>query len=147
MRKPESLFRPVNSFYLIAFLLSVFTLSSCMKDETSCIAKKSNGGVNVNVYPVYNGKPVVSRKTYRDTAYVKYGASSFPGASLSKYELKLVAPVGNHFVNISKLNCGSYYFYVVCQDSATGQRLTGGAGMITDKITGDFDIAVPVYGN
>jgi len=117
-----------------------------MTDESSCIAKKSNGGINVNVFPVYNGKPVVSRKAYRDTVYIKYGASSFPGVSLSKYEIKLVAPVGNNFVNISKLNCGNYYFYIACQDSASGQRLTGGASLITDKIVGNFDIVIPVNG-
>lgn len=146
MRKPYSSLQPLISFYLSVFLLGIFTLSSCIKDESSCIAKKSNGGINVNVYPVYNGKPVVSRKAYRDTAYIKYGVSSNPGTSLSKYDIKLVAPEGSHFVNISKLNCGTYYFFVACQDSATGQRLTGGTSLITDKIVGNFDIVVPVYG-
>ncbi len=117
-----------------------------MKDESNCIAKKSNGGINVKVYPEYNGKPVVSRKAFRDTAYVKYGATSYPGASLSKYEIKLIGAEGDHFVNITKLNCGVYYFYLVCQDSASGQRLTGGASFITDKVVGDFDIVIPVQG-
>lgn len=96
------------------------------------------------MYPIYNGKPVISRSAHKNIAYVKYGTSSFPGNSLGKYEVKVVAPAGDHFVNISKLNCGAYYFYVTCQDSATGLPLTGGASLITDKVVGDFDIVIPV---
>lgn len=147
MRKPESLHQPINSFYLLVFLLGAFTFSSCVKDESSCIARKSNGGINVVIIPQYNGNPVVSRKAYKDTVYIKYGSSSYSGVTVSKYDNKIAGAINEPFVNITKLNCGAYYFYVACQDSATGQRLTGGAGMITDKITGDFEIIVPVYGN
>lgn len=129
--------------FLLA-LIFILSFSACVKDERSCIARSGKGGLTVQVYPVYKGQPVESTKTYKDTVYVKYGASSFPGNNMSKYELKVVTPEGKSSVNVSKLNCGVYYFFVVCQDTVSGNRLTGGASFISDKITGDFNLVIPV---
>jgi hypothetical protein len=127
-------------------LIAILTLlSSCVKDERNCVASRGKGGLTVKVFPVYQGQPVPSSKTFKDTVYVKYGATSFPGYSLTKYQLKVVVPFQENSVNVTKLNCGAYYFLVVCQDPVTGNRLRGGATFNSDKISGNFNLVIPVY--
>ncbi|MBL0340470.1 MAG: hypothetical protein IPP71_05815 [Bacteroidetes bacterium] len=136
----------LKSNLLSGFVLGLFLLSfsSCVKDERNCIASGGKGSLKVEVFPVYKGQPVTSTNAFKDTVYIKYGAKSFPGQSPSKYELKYVIPEGKNSINITKLNCGVYYFYVVCKDSISGKRITGGANFISDKITGSFNLVVPV---
>ena len=129
---------------LLFSLLCVLSLSSCLKDEKNCLAGWTNGGISVVIQPVFNGQPVVSTKTFKDTVYVKFGATKFPGYNLTKYEAKFVAPLGDKEILITKLNCGAYYFLVSCQDSASGQKLTGGASFFTDRVSGTFNISIPV---
>ncbi len=135
---------------IIPFALAIFLLvsiASCNKDERNCIAGKGKGGIEITVFPVYNGLPVASSKAFKDTVLVKYGTTNFPGDNQSKYELHVIAKEGEKSAVISKINCGVYYIFVICQDTVSGRRLTGGASFVSDKINGEFNLVIPVSAN
>lgn len=118
--------------------------ASCNKDDKYCIASRGSGGNRVIITPVFNGKALSADDDFTDTVYVKYGTTTFPGTNVAKYDDKLISIEDRSYVDIRKLSCGVFYFWVVTRDSITGNRLTGGASFITDQTNGTFNISVPV---
>lgn len=123
-------------------LATLFT--SCVKDDKSCIAARGGGSNVVIIKPVYNGLTFSANDNVVDTVFIKYGTSTFPGTNTKKYDEFIVSIEDRNHVALRRLTCGVFYFWVVSQDTTTGNRITGGASFITDKINDTFEISVPL---
>ena len=133
---------PPRALSLIIALIVLSAINGCVQDDRTCFAGKGKGNLRVVIHPYFNGQPV--DVALDDTVYIDYGKSSFAGSSPNHYEAKVYGAAGTNYIDITKLNCGIYYFYVVSSNKTTGDRFSGGASFTTDEISGNFNIVVPL---
>ena len=125
---------------LVVSMLS--SLSSCSK-KNDCNAG-TGGSLTIVAFPQHHGRSIYSRENYRDTIFVKFNASDFPGVNPSSYDTKFIGDSGTNFVTLNGLQCGNYYFYGVGWDTTGPYRVTGGIPYSTIQKTGSLNLAVPV---
>ncbi|MBK8876164.1 MAG: hypothetical protein IPN13_20700 [Bacteroidetes bacterium] len=130
--------------WIITGICLATLFNSCVKDDKSCIASRGGGANNVFITPTFNGIAFSGNDNVVDTVFIKYGSSVFPGTNPKKYDEIIVSIEDRNNVAIRRLSCGIFYFWVVSQDTVTGNRITGGASFITDKINGTYQISVPL---
>jgi hypothetical protein len=119
--------------------------SSAEKDDGSCQLAGSGGNTTVVAFPQHHGMPIINHLNYRDTAYVKFSAISFPGTDPSLYDLTFVGDdVGENHVHLEGLKPGKYYIYMVGLDTTISQRVSGGIPYTLTQSTGEVDLNVPV---
>jgi hypothetical protein len=119
-------------------------MSSCEKGTPvtppACTAGPG-GNLTMVVFPQHHGKAIVSKSSYPDTVYLKFGATEYPG-NLSSFDKFYVGEAGEDHVHISGLKCGQYYIYATGFDST--ERVTGGIPYNTAQSTGEVNVIVPV---
>jgi hypothetical protein len=128
-------------------LITFFIVQACKKTETkkeeSCIGG-SGGNLTLVVYPQHHGKELKSSVNYRDTVYIKYNATNFPGKSPSSYDKVIAGDSGENHVHISGLKCGSYFIYATAFDTSAQERVYGGIPFTTSQKEGEVSVMVPV---
>ncbi len=148
---------------LFALFLLTFFVTSCSKkkgctnsialnfnadaeeDDGSCLVAGLGGKTTIVAFPQHHGKHIFNYANYRDTAYVKFNAEDFPGASPSLYDATFIGDdVGEDHVHLEGLKPGKYYIYMVGLDTSINQRVTGGIPYILTVASGEVDLNVPV---
>jgi hypothetical protein len=100
---------------MIALLLTL-TMVACKKEGRG--GKSSvNGTVKHHSLPIPNA-----------VVYIKYGASEFPGADISKYDASVTSDANAHY-EFKELQKGDYYLYGVGYDNSIMQNVAGGIGI------------------
>lgn len=132
---------------LISILLgisaaAIFSSSSCRK---SCQAG-SGGDVTLVLKPQHHTIPIAGSQNYRDTAYIKFNATDFPGPSPSLYDMVVAGNANEDFVRVSGLKCGQYYIMMTGFDTSAvwNIRVIGGLPVDFDDQSGEKTIVVPV---
>jgi len=127
----------------IFFLLALIFIFSCKKAEDKCIGG-SGGSLTLKVYLQHSEHAVVNLKNYRDTVYIKYNVTEFPGYDLSAYDATLIGEWPGDYVTVPNLKCGNYFIYGVGYESVHGYRVAGGIPFTTDKKEGEVSVTIPV---
>lgn len=100
---------------MIALLLTLTTVA-CKKEGTGGKSSVS-GTVKHHSQPIPNA-----------VVYIKYGATEFAGADVSKYDASVTADANAHY-EFKDLQKGDYYLYGVGYHNAIMQNVTGGIGI------------------
>jgi hypothetical protein len=130
-------------FVYVALLIPLISFFLSCTKKSSCNAG-TGGSLTIVAYPQHHGKPIYSHGNYRDTIFVKFNASDFPGTSPSSYDAHFIGDSGTNFVNLNGLQCGNYYIYGVALDSSGPYRVTGGIPYSTTQTSGTLNLDVPV---
>jgi hypothetical protein len=106
----------------------------------------SGGDVSLVLKAQHHGKAIYSSTTYRDTAYIKFNESDFPGPSVSNYDIVAVGNVNEDFVRVTGLKCGQYYVMMTGFDTSAiwNIRVIGGIPIDFSEQSGEKVIVVPV---
>lgn len=125
---------------LVISFLSIF---SCRKE--GCEAG-TGGEVTLKIMPEHHGVPIYNSQNYRDTVYVKFNATDFPGPDRSNFDLILWGNANENFVKVSGLKCGQYYIMVSGFDTSAqwNIRVVGGIPLNFSESSGEKLVTVPV---
>lgn len=119
--------------YVLLFstiLIFLISFSSCKKEGTGGKSKVS-GNVKHHTKLIPNA-----------IVYIKYGATEFPGTSISVYDDQVTADTNAHF-EFDGLQKGDYYLYGVGYDDAIMEQVVGGVGIKlrrNESITSDVPV-------
>lgn len=119
-------------------------MSGCKKSN-SCKAG-SGGDVTLRLEPQHHGVPIYSSVSYRDTAYIKFNATDFPGPNPSNFDMVVAGNAGANFVHVPRLKCGQYYIMMTGFDtSATwNTRVIGGLPLNITESSGTKTVIMAV---
>lgn len=125
---------------LVISFLSIF---SCRKE--GCEAG-TGGEVTLKIMPEHHGVPIYNSQNYRDTVYVKFNATDFPGPDRSNFDLVMWGNANENFVKVSGLKCGQYYIMVSGFDTSAqwNIRVVGGIPLNFSESSGEKAVTVPV---
>lgn len=125
---------------LVISFLSIF---SCRKE--GCEAG-TGGEVTLKIMPEHHGVPIYNSQNYRDTVYVKFNATDFPGPDRSNFDLIMWGNANENFVKVSGLKCGQYYIMVSGFDTSAqwNIRVVGGIPLNFSESSGEKAVTVPV---
>ncbi|MBL0137707.1 MAG: hypothetical protein IPP86_04140 [Bacteroidetes bacterium] len=125
---------------LVISFLSIF---SCRKE--GCEAG-TGGEVTLKIMPEHHGVPIYNSQNYRDTVYVKFNATDFPGPDRSNFDLIMWGNANENFVKVSGLKCGQYYIMVSGFDTSAqwNIRVVGGIPLNFSESSGEKLVTVPV---
>lgn len=125
---------------LVISFLSIF---SCRKE--GCEAG-TGGEVTLKIMPEHHGVPIYNSQNYRDTVYVKFNATDFPGPDRSNFDLVMWGNANENFVKVSGLKCGQYYIMVSGFDTSAqwNIRVVGGIPLNFSESSGEKLVTVPV---
>jgi len=124
----KSIFKHTTIFCLTIVLVIAF--GSCKKEGTGGKSKVS-GNVKHHTKLIPNA-----------IVYIKYGATEFPGTSISVYDDQVTADVNANF-EFDGLQKGDYYLYGVGYDDAIMEQVVGGVGIKlrrNESITSDVPV-------
>ncbi len=129
---------------LLFFVAAViaFTVSSCKKDK-KCSAG-TGGNVTLILEPEHHSDPIYSQPDYRDSAFIAFDKTEFPGDDPSLYDLVVVGAVGTKQVTVSGLKCGKYYLFMTGKDTSIVERVKGGIPYDFTETEGTLTIKIPV---
>lgn len=96
--------------------LVLISFSACHKEGTG-------GKSSVSGYVMHHTKSIENA-----VVYIKYGATEFPGADLSKYDASFPTGADAHY-EFKDLRKGDYYLYGVGYDNSVMESVTGGIGI------------------
>jgi hypothetical protein len=135
-------FKKIRVFSSIA-ILAMIGLSACEDDE--CKAGKG-GDLTLRLEAQHHAIPIYSSIAYRDTAYIKFEATDFPGPNPSSYDMVVVGNANENFVNVSGLKCGQYYVMMTGFDTSAvwNVRVIGGLPINISEKSGTKTLVVPV---
>jgi hypothetical protein len=132
---------------LVLSALLVLTVFSCKKNDdkpvTQCVAG-TGGDVNLVSYAVHNGDTLMNYESHPDTAFVKFGASTFPGTNPSSYDTYFVSEEGEDHIHIKGLKCGQYFIYRTAYNEPDSTRYLGTLSINFTKTSGEIDTAIIV---
>lgn len=125
---------------LVISFLSIF---SCRKE--GCEAG-TGGEVTLKIMPEHHGVAIYNSQNYRDTVYVKFNATDFPGPDRSNFDLIMWGNANENFVKVSGLKCGQYYIMVSGFDTSAqwNIRVVGGIPLNFSESSGEKAVTVPV---
>ena len=129
---------------LFTLLISCFlTMFSCKKE--GCEAG-TGGEVTLKILPEHHGLSIYNSQNYRDTVYIKFNASDFPGPDRSNFDLVMWGNANENFVKIPGLKCGQYYIMVSGFDTSAqwNIRVVGGLPLNFSESSGEKTVTVPV---
>ncbi len=122
-----------------ALVLSIgITATSCTKSSDATCNAGSGGNTQVVVRATVNGVPVINTEG-NDTAYVKYGATQFPGYNPASYDKAYAGEAGEDHIHLTGLQCGSYYILRTSYDTLRKRRFTRDAAISFTKTSGEID--------
>ncbi len=129
-------------FMLSAAVLTLsfgITASSCKKSSDNATCSAGTGGsTQIVVRATINGVPVINTDG-NDTAYVKFGATQFPGYNPASYDAVYAGEEGEDHIHLKGLQCGSYYILRTSYDTLRKRRFTGDAAISFTKTSGEVD--------
>lgn len=133
---------------LVLTALLVLSVFSCKKDDddkpaTQCIAGLG-GDFRIATYAVHNGDTLLNYKSHPDTAYVKFGATTFPGSNTAAYDTYFVSEEGEDHIHLSGLKCGKYVIYRTAYNEPDSTRYQGFLSIDITKSSGEIDTAIIV---
>jgi hypothetical protein len=115
---------------IIIAVLSIFMLAGCKKNGTG-------GKATIKGTVAHHSKNIANA-----TVYIKYGATEFPGADVSKYDANVAADANGYF-EIKNLRKGEYYVYGVGYDVAFQAMVYGGVPIkLRNKEVVETNVAV-----
>jgi hypothetical protein len=117
MKRPISL---AAKNILAILLMGSIILTSCKKAGLGGNSSVS-GTVKHHVKPIPNA-----------VVYIKYGATEFPGADVSKYDASVASDASANY-SFKGLEKGDYYLYGFGYDSTLMQNVMGGIGITLKK--------------
>jgi len=127
----------------LMFIIIVNPFISCKKsDNPTCTA--GPGNLEIVIFALHNGDTIRNAYLHLDTAWVKYGTTTSPGADMSLYDRYYVTEGGEDHIHLTNLSCGSYYIYRTAFDSSTNTRYTGDLGISVTKTSGEVDTVIHV---
>ena len=133
--------------YLLILFLSVSLLAGCEKDGAvevkSCVAGLT-GDFKLVIRLRHENHMLVNLKNYRDTVYVKFNTSEFPGLDPQAYDAVYIGEYPGDSVVIENLSCGNYYLFATGLESIHQVRVYGGIPYEVKKSTGTRNIVIPV---
>ena len=133
--------------HLLILLLSVSFLLGCEKgsvvDENSCIAGLT-GDAKLIIRLRHENHQLVNLKNYRDTVYVKFNTSEFPGMDSLAYDAIFIGDYPGDSVVVDNLSCGNYYLFATGLESIHQVRVYGGIPFEVKKNTVVRNIVIPV---
>lgn len=101
---------------LSVLCLTILAISSCHKEGPG-------GKSAVTGYVAHH-----SHKIPNAIVYIKYNATEFPGADVSKYDASVTADANGYYL-IKDLYKGDYYVYGFGYDSSIQENVVGGIGV------------------
>lgn len=104
----------------VFMLVTVFAFTSCKKEGTG-------GKSSVSGFVKHHSLAIPNA-----VVYIKYGATEFPGADVSKYDASTVADASAKY-EFKELQKGDYYIYGVGYDSLLMEPVTGGIGLFLKR--------------
>jgi len=131
-----------SQLVIIVVYFSLMFFNSCKKDCTA----GSGGEVVLILKPEHHAIPIYGTSTYRDTAFIKFNASDFPGIEPSKYDLVIPGNPGENFVKTPGLKCGLYYIFMTGFDTsaAWNVRVVGGLPIDFSETSGEKTVVIAV---
>lgn len=102
--------------YICLVGVILISLNACRKEGT-------DGKSSVSGYVMHHTKSIENA-----VVYIKYGATEFPGADLSKYDASFPTGADAHY-EFKNLRKGDYYLYGVGYDNSVMESVTGGIGI------------------
>jgi hypothetical protein len=131
-----------NAIVFVLLLIVVIFTVSCEKD----CAAGSGGDVTLVLKPMHHNYEIFSSATYRDTAYIKFNATNFPGVDPSLYDIVAIGNSGENFVKVNNLKCGQYFIYMTGFDTSAvwNIRVVGGIPLNFTETEGEKLVVVPV---
>ncbi len=127
---------------LLSALAIILYISSCSKPN-KCNAG-TGGSVSFDLIPQHHGKPVPNRAAYLDSAFIKFNATDFPGASPSSYDLVVQGNVGDLDIKVGGMQCGQYYIYMTGFDTVFHARVVGGTPVNFTDQSGEKQFIIPI---
>jgi hypothetical protein len=119
--------------------------SQAEEDDGSCTYTAGTGGnVEIAAFPKHHGMEIFSNDSARDSAFVKFNTSDFPGTNRTLYDLAIAGDSGEEHVHIPGLKRGKYFIYMTGFDTHINQKVSGGIPVEITKTSGEVDIDVPV---
>lgn len=134
-----------------SFLFLLFPLATLLMNMSGC--KKSSeckagsgGDVTLRLEPQHHTVPIYSSTNYRDTAYIKFNATDFPGPNPSNFDMIVAGNTGENFVNVPGLKCGQYFLMMTGFDTSAAWniRVIGGLPLNFSETSGTKTIVMPV---
>jgi hypothetical protein len=113
-------------------------------DDGTCEYAGIGGSAVIAAFPRHHDSSIVGTGTYRDTAFVKFNATEFPGSLPALYDLVVVGDSGEDHVHIENLKRGRYFIYMTGWDPRINARVFGGIPYVLNQSSGEVDIVVPV---
>ena len=114
------------------------------EDDGSCLLAGKGGNATIVAYPQHHEVPIINVEGYKDTAYVKFNTTEFPGDNPALYDLSLTGAKETDSVSIKGLKPGNYYIFMVGFDPSLQERVTGGIPYTLRNLSGTVDLVVPV---
>lgn len=93
---------------------------------SGCAKEGLDGDATLVVKPAHHGTPIVSTAAYKDSVFIKFGATEIPADPTRDYDAVIVGAVGEDFIRVEHLKWGYYTVYCTGWDTSINQRVTGG---------------------
>ncbi len=106
------------------------------KDNGTCQYAGQGGGTEMVFFPIQDTVDIISTNAYRDTAYLKFNATSFPGADPGAYDLIYPGDIGENHIHFYNMKTGHYYLYMTGWNFTTNKRVTGHTAITLTKSAG-----------
>lgn len=129
--------------FATVLVCTLVTIFGCKKE--GCEAG-TGGEVTLKILPEHHGVPIYNSQNYRDTVYIKFDATDFPGPDPSNFDIVRWGNANENFVNVPGLKCGQYYIMVSGFDTSAqwNIRVVGGVPFNFSETSGEKSITVPV---
>lgn len=114
-----------------AAIIALALLASCNKNDCDKSDPGLGGGGSVSGNVQHHGTAIPDAQVF-----IKYGATEFPGADTSQYDLVRIASSSDASYIVTDLKPGDYYLYAVGYDNSISMPVTGGVGI---EICGEDD--------
>lgn len=137
--------KTVWGLFLVLALSAFIFWSSCTK-EKECTVAGTGGDVTLILQPQHHGNPIYGSASHRDTAFIKFNTSTFPGGDAHNYDLMQIGNAGEDFVKVPGLKCGQYVIFIDAYDTSAAWhiRVLGGIPLYFTETSGEKTVVVPV---
>ena len=136
--------------FLAGIFLAVIFFSGCEKEgilmekqKDQCVAGLT-GKYKLIIRLRHDNHFLVNLKNYRDTVYVKFNTSEFPGMDSLDYDAVYIGDYPGDSVVVDNLSCGNYYIFATGLESIHQVRVYGGIPFEVKKDKGERNIVIPV---
>ena len=94
-----------------------------------CAKEGLDGSATLVVKPAHHGSPISSTSAYRDSVFIKFGATEVPADPTNDYDELVVGEIGEDHVHVVNVKWGEYSIYCTGWDTSLNERVTGGVAV------------------